>query len=110
MSLALKAILIIMAVSVSVPVGYVFYELAMSPNDWVYEGGSPSNWRDGGIHGAPGPIAGAGLPIIAIGGAFWLYRRYRRKPRPTDRITHDAKLKFSSKDRSAKAKAGPTLN
>ena len=30
--------------------------------------------------GAPGPIAGAGLPIIAVGyGAYWLVRRYRRK-------------------------------
>ncbi len=39
------------------------------------------SWKDGGVHGAPGPIAGAGLPVIAIGyGAFWLYRRYRRRP------------------------------
>jgi hypothetical protein len=30
--------------------------------------------------GAPGPIAGAGLPILAVGyGAYWLVRRYRRK-------------------------------
>jgi hypothetical protein len=30
--------------------------------------------------GAPGPIAGAGLPILAIGyGAYWLVKRYRRK-------------------------------
>ena len=30
--------------------------------------------------GAPGPIAGAGLPILAIGyGAYWLVKRLRRK-------------------------------
>jgi hypothetical protein len=36
----------------------------------------------GGHYGAvPGPIAGAGLPILALGyGAYWLIRRYRRKP------------------------------
>jgi hypothetical protein len=28
----------------------------------------------------PGPIVGAGLPILGLGyGAYWLVRRYRRK-------------------------------
>ena len=35
---------------------------------------------NGNIHGAPGPIAGAGLPILAVGyGVYWLIKR-RRKP------------------------------
>jgi hypothetical protein len=32
-------------------------------------------------YGAPGPIAGAGLPFLAVGfGVYWLVRRSRRKP------------------------------
>jgi hypothetical protein len=35
----------------------------------------------GGYHAAPGPIAGAGLPFLAVGfGVYWLVRRSRRKP------------------------------
>ena len=80
MGTLLKAALLLAAVA-GAPVGYVFYQAALSPNDWVYQGGRPSNWSNGGVHGAPGPIAGAGLPVVAIGfGGFWLYRRYRRKP------------------------------
>lgn len=34
------------------------------------------------VHGAPGPIVGAGLPILAVSyGAYWLVRRYGRKPK-----------------------------
>jgi hypothetical protein len=86
MSAALKAVLIWTALF-SVPtvgVGYVYYNAALTSHDWVYEGPDRTkseSWKDGGVHGAPGPIAGAGLPVIAIGyGAFWLYRRYRRRP------------------------------
>ena len=36
---------------------------------------SPTHYR-----GAPGPIAGAGLPVLAVGyGVYWLVRRHRRK-------------------------------
>jgi LPXTG-motif cell wall-anchored protein len=29
--------------------------------------------------GAPGPIAGAGLPILLVAGGYFLVRRYRNK-------------------------------
>jgi hypothetical protein len=39
--------------------------------------GGPSS--GGGIHGAPGPVAGAGLPVVAVGyGVYWLVRRRRQ--------------------------------
>jgi hypothetical protein len=32
------------------------------------------------FHGAPAPIAGAGLPFLAVGyGVYWLVKRRRRK-------------------------------
>ncbi|RZN11906.1 hypothetical protein [Bradyrhizobium sp. Leo121] len=32
------------------------------------------------VSGAPGPIAGAGLPILAVGyGVYWLIRRRRKQ-------------------------------
>lgn len=35
--------------------------------------------QQGIVRGAPGPIAGAGLPILAVGfGVYWLVRRRRR--------------------------------
>jgi hypothetical protein len=80
MSLALKIVLVALALT-GIPAGYTFYQAYLSPDNWVYEGSRYDNWKDGGIHGAPGPIIGAGLPVIAIGfGAFLLFRRYRRKP------------------------------
>jgi hypothetical protein len=81
MSAALKAILVLTALA-GAPVGYVFYQASLSPDSWTYEGRSPANWKnDGMYHGAPGPVAGAGLPFVVIlaGGAYWLMRRGRRR-------------------------------
>jgi hypothetical protein len=45
-----------------------------NPNNPHYSGGSGNN-----AHGVPGPIVGAGLPIIAVGyGIYWLVRRRRQ--------------------------------
>ena len=80
MSLLLKVVLVVLAVSGTASAGFVFYNSALSPNNWVYQGGKATNWKDGGVHGAPGPIAGAGLPALGIGfGAYWMVRRCRRK-------------------------------
>jgi hypothetical protein len=78
-SLLLKTVLVALALSGVATTGYVFYNGALSPDNWVYEGGKATNWQNGGVHGAPGPIAGAGLPILAVGyGVYWLIRRRRK--------------------------------
>ena len=49
-----------------------------------HENPGNGNGNGGGrdVHGAPGPIAGAGLPVLAIGyGVYWLVKR-RRKANP----------------------------
>jgi len=54
--------------------------LAMGGNWRGYSDGH-SQSGGGSYRGAPGPIAGAGLPIIAAGyGVYWLIRRRRRTP------------------------------
>jgi hypothetical protein len=80
MTVKLLAALILTA-ALGAPAGYVFYRAKLSPDNWVYQGGRVTNWKDGGVHGAPGPIAGAGLPVLAVGyGVYWLARRRRNAP------------------------------
>ena len=50
---------------------YVGYEAAVTKNS--------NSGSSGGVHGAPGPLAGAGLPVMAVGyGVYWLVRRRRK--------------------------------
>jgi hypothetical protein len=79
MSWLLKTVLSALVFFGVATTGYVFYLASLSPNDWIYQGGNSTNWRNGGVHGAPGPIAGAGLPVLAVGfGVYWLIRRRRK--------------------------------
>ena len=42
--------------------------------------GQGQNGNGQGYYGVPGPIAGAGLPVIAIGyGIYWLIQQRRRR-------------------------------
>jgi hypothetical protein len=70
---------LVLTATLGAPVGYVFYQAKLSPDNWVYQGGGATNWKDGGVHGVPGPLAGTGLPFIAVGyGVYRLVRRRRR--------------------------------
>ena len=69
----LLALILAFAVATGIPIGYVFYEAAFSASAWQYLGGG--QW----IATAPGPVAGAGLPVVLIAlGAYWAVRKVRQ--------------------------------
>ena len=43
------------------------------------QGGNGQGGNGQGVHGAPAPIAGAGLPMLVVGyGVYWLIKRRRK--------------------------------
>jgi LPXTG-motif cell wall-anchored protein len=57
----------VLAVALSLP--------ALAKNN---QGGN-NNYQGGGYRGAPGPIVGAGLPVLLVGGGiYWIVRRKKR--------------------------------
>jgi hypothetical protein len=86
MHLTLKQLItLLILVGVPTTAGTVLYSVIVSPDNWVFLGGSPispRDYKDGGAHGvygAPGPVAGVGLPVLAVGcGLYWLIRRRRK--------------------------------
>ena len=52
---------------------------AQACNDRGNCANAPGQNKPENVSGAPGPIAGAGLPIVAVGyGVYWLLRRRRK--------------------------------
>ena len=50
---------------------------ALANNDKGNQGNG--NGNGGNVRGAPGPLAGAGLPVLLIGGGiYWLVRRRKK--------------------------------
>jgi hypothetical protein len=76
---AIKLVLFVLAFSGVATTGYVYYNGGLSPDNWIFQGGSADNWANGGVHGAPGPMIGAGLPMLVVAyGAYRLIRRRRK--------------------------------
>jgi len=46
------------------------------------QGGRQGGNSQGGVRGAPGPLVGAGIPVLLVaGGVYWLVRRKKRQAR-----------------------------
>jgi hypothetical protein len=77
-------ITLVLTAALGAPVGYVYYNAQLSPDNWVHDGKGLTSWKDGGVHAVPGPLVGAGLPFLAVGyGAYWLIRRRRKSTTPS---------------------------
>ena len=65
---------IFLSMAALVPAGVYFTATLFLPPDHVY-----TYVGKGTYSGAPGPIAGAGLPFLAVGcGVYWLVKRRRK--------------------------------
>ncbi len=77
MTLAVKLWLALLVAIGGVSVGTIAFNAAISPDNWMYQGGGA--WTDIGPHAAPGPVIGAGLPVLLLIAGGWAARRFRGK-------------------------------
>ncbi len=75
MSLPGWVLAIFLGMAAAIPAGVYFAATLFFPPDQIY-----SYVGQGTYQGAPGPIAGAGIPFAALAyGVYWIIKR-RRKP------------------------------
>jgi hypothetical protein len=73
MNLPAWVLAIFLGIAATVPVGVYFVAALFFPPDVLY------TYSGYGLHAAPGPIAGAGLPLLAVGfGVYWMIKRRRK--------------------------------
>ena len=64
---------ILLTMAAAVPVG-VLVSVTFFGQTYTYQSPAPR------FQGAPGPVVGAGLPVVLlIGGGYWALRRFRKK-------------------------------
>jgi hypothetical protein len=72
----------LLALGTALAIGSPDAASANNGNHYGQKNGNNGNHygNSGSVSGAPGPIAGAGLPILAVGfGVYWLIRRRRKQ-------------------------------
>ena len=61
---------------------------ALAKNDKGNQGNG--NGNGGNVRGAPGPLVGAGLPVLLIGGGiYWIVRRQKQKKKQARFVTRN---------------------
>src|ERR1700730_18152586 len=87
MNLPAWVLAIFLGMAAAVPVGFYFVAALFFPPDVLY------TYSGYGLHAAPGPIAGAGLPLLAVGfGVYWMIKRRRKADPEAERKEQAASL------------------
>ena len=74
MNLPSWVLAIFLSMAALVPAGVYFTATLVFPPDQIYTYVGQGTYK-----GAPGPIAGVGLPFLAVGyGVYWLIKRRRK--------------------------------
>ena len=81
MAFLLKLVALVVLLVAPGLVLYGHYNAGSSPDAWSQAAGQSTGGGGGaGLSAAPGPVMGAGLPVLVVlAGGYWVARRLRRK-------------------------------